>query len=157
MNAYLAIKFFSFNLFWLLQVLNRSFKIEGEIISYLLIIICVISNNILSPAFSLRVITVNSEKSVTNKITRLSTYFKNRVISLVPIFSNVTGMMREWKTRRKNYLLYWYENSLEPFYEIYGPMVKRAHLRCIQEILLLLHLSWVIFYQCFWVMKLTEK
>jgi hypothetical protein len=39
-----------------------------------------ISKILLTPAFSLRVIAVMPEKIVTDQITRLSTYFKNRVI-----------------------------------------------------------------------------
>ena len=50
-----------------------------------------ISKIILSPAFSLRVITVLSETIVTDQIKRLSTYLKSRVIWLV---TDITAMTR---------------------------------------------------------------
>ena len=47
-----------------------------------------------------------SEAIVTNLISPLWTYFKNCVIWLVTIFSDVTVMTREWKSKTKYYLRY---------------------------------------------------
>lgn len=60
-----------------------------------------ISKIIIWRAFSLRVITVMSEKKVANQITRLSTYFKNRVIWMVTVFSDVIVVTRSERAGRR--------------------------------------------------------
>ena len=59
-----------------------------------------ISNIIICPAFLQRVITVTSEKIVTNQITRFLESVDNRLIGLLTIISYVTVMTLSEKADR---------------------------------------------------------